>query len=313
MARVILVGGAGFIGQSVARELDQRGHEACVLDSPRRLARLSREDGGREHQELNWKDHSGLRRVLQKSDVIIHLAWSSTPADSMSGICDDAEINILRSIRLLEAAQSAAVPRFMFASSGGTVYGNSLDQCPRVETDATNPVSAYGVSKLAVERYVDLYARKNNTIGINLRMGNPYGPDQYRGATVGAIAHFIYAAARSEGLDIFGDGSIVRDYLYIDDLANAICLIAEPEFRRSGSYNIGSGQGTSIGELIKKISLITEKQLVVNYDTHRSMDVSYIVLDCESLSSLTGWRPKTDLLTGLKIMWRHANKEIPDH
>jgi len=241
-----------------------------------------------------------LSADLKGTDVLVHLAWSSQPADSMVGMVEDANKNIVGSLKLFAAAARANVSRIIFASSGGAIYGNT-DKLPILEGLSPNPVSAYGVSKVAVERYLQLVDFHHGLTGISLRIGNPYGPYQLVGTPIGLIASFIRQIRADAPLRIYGDGRIVRDYIWIGDVANAIVAAATTDMK-SGEYNIGSGEGRSINEIADLVEAALGRSTSRVYFDHRSFDARQVILSTEKFRHITGWRPEISLTEGLQRM-----------
>ena len=300
MTSVTLVGGAGFIGTSVAGALRARGDRVAVFDTRRRLDRAGALLDGVGTVAVDGLTKREIARHLEGSDVLIHLAWSSQPADSMLGMVEDASENIVGSINLFNEAAMVGVRRIIFASSGGTVYGNT-DRVPIPEDRSLNPVSAYGVSKAAVERYLQLLAFHHGFNGISLRVGNPYGPYQLVGVPIGVMAHFIRRAVNGEPLKIYGDGSVVRDYVSIRDVAEAFA-IATVQPLASGEYNIGSGKGLSINEVADLVEREVGRRPLRDYAPNRTFDAQRVVLDITRFSAATGWTPATDICDGIREM-----------
>lgn len=299
--RVVIVGGAGFIGTALARGVHRDGHDVLVLDSPRRMARV-----GDLLTEIECRPFDFLqddaRALLREGDALVHLACSTDPASSMGSFARDAEWNILPSIRLFDAAAAAGVARVVFASSGGTVYG-APGHLPVREDAPSRPLSAYGVSKVAIEHYLSLYRR---FLPVSLRIGNPYGTYQLRGTTIGVVARCIRATRDGEAFQLWGDGSVVRDYLAIDDVVAAFIAVLFAESVPAGAYNVGSGQGTSVSELVEIVSDIAGRSPEIHRLDARAYDVPAITLDATRLSCATGWSARTTLSAGIEQMWRAA-------
>lgn len=295
-----IIGGGGFIGEHLCAHLEKIGAQYTVADKAHRLDRLKHIVPSTNMVTFDGSDVSRLHHALQSTDVVIYLSWTSQPAQSMTSMVDDAEQNILNGLRLFQFAGEAGVKRIIFASSGGTVYGNA-DQAPIHETSPLNPVSAYGVSKLAVEQYLQLLVQQYGLTGISLRIGNPYGPYQLTGLSIGLIANFLLRASRGEQLKIYGDGQIIRDYIWIEDLTEAI-LLASTEKIASGPYNIGSGCGFSINEIA---SIVEQRFLDLperSYVDSRTFDARRIILDISKFADATGWQPKKSLQKGIEEM-----------
>lgn len=296
--RVVIVGGAGFIGTSLARSLSRHGHHPVVLDTPARLAGAAAALGGASTAEFDFTSARNAEALLAGADGLVHLACTTNPAHSMARIAWDAESNIAPSLRLFDAALAAGVPRVVFASSGGTVYG-APERLPVRESDPTRPLSAYGVSKLAIENYLALYPLN----GISLRLANPYGVGQLSGATVGVIARYAMAVGLGQSLEVWGDGSVVRDYVAIEDVADAFRLALETRELPSGAYNIGTGIGASVNDVIAAVFAAAGRTVPVAYKPARAYDVPAIILDSARFGERTGWVPAMALETGINALW----------
>jgi UDP-glucose 4-epimerase len=217
-----------------------------------------------------------------------------------------AQENVIGSIRLFSEAINAGVDKIIFASSGGTVYGHSSME-PVREDRPLAPISGYGAGKAAVESYLQVLSATHGISGISLRIGNPYGPYQLIGTPIGIIANFIRRAREDRMATIFGDGEIVRDYISISDVAEAFVMGLETPME-SGAYNIGSGHGKSINDILSALNPLLPTPLRVEYVAQRSFDIQSIVLNCTKFSQATGWQPKIEFQSGLEQMLASGNK-----
>ncbi len=307
---VVLLGGAGFIGLAVAEALAKAGARPLVADGARRLARASPAlaaigTGSAAVHAVEPGDHRALAAALAGAEAVIHLAWTSVPASSMAAIADDARDNVVAGIEALQAAVESGVGRFVFVSSGGAVYGRAA-RLPAREDDPTEPISAYGVGKLAMEKYVQLFSGTYGLPGVTLRLSNPFGPYQLAGTPVGVVARMVQRVARGEPIEIFGDGSTVRDYLEIDDAAEALALAADPARLPPGLYNVGSGEGRSLSEVAATVGAVSGRTPELVHRPARGFDVPAIVLDTERLRAASGWRPEVPFAEGVARLWRAA-------
>jgi len=300
--RVAIIGGAGFIGTAIAKLLSEYCIELIIFDTKPRLNKSNIVRKIYKTQIFPYPKVEDLTNHFRDFDVLIHLACTTEPATSMKSIVFDANTNIIPSIEIFQAAMETGVKRIIFSSSGGTVYGNSI-KFPVNEDDIKKPVSAYGVSKLAIEQYLDLFASTNLIKGINLRLANPYGCYQLEGTTIGIIAHYLNAIKGNLALEVWGDGSIVRDYIHIDSVSEAFVAAVFSPSLPSGSYNIGSGRGISINELIELLFSITGRKVPVKYKNCRSFDVQKVFLDNSRFKSQTSWQPEISLEKGILEMW----------
>jgi UDP-glucose 4-epimerase len=244
---------------------------------------------------LNYGD---LTRALSGIEVVFHLISTTLPKPSNDNPVYDIETNLVGTLRLLELCRAHRVRKVVFSSSGGTVYGVP-SSVPIPESHPTSPLCSYGIHKLAIEKYLHLdYALYGLDYCI-LRSSNPYGERQRTDAAQGAVAVFLDRALRGEAIEIWGDGSVVRDYVYVGDVADA--------FVRSLSYegaqrvfNIGSGTGTTLKDLVEKIGALLGRKLAVAYRPARRVDVPVNVLDSSAAARLLDWRPRTSLAQGLQ-------------
>lgn len=302
--RIVIVGGAGFIGTALATSMKQCKLQPVVLDTQHRLARSSAWLRTIDTVQYDFAAGMDVERHLAGADALVHLACTTTPGSSMVDISRDAQSNIVSSIRLFDACARAGVDRVVFASSGGTVYGAPV-RLPVVETDAARPLSAYGVSKLAIENYLSLYSQFS---GISLRVANPYGAYQLQGSAVGVIARYIMAVMDGRSPEVWGDGTVVRDYIAIEDVASAFLCALTSEEIRPGAYNVGSGVGRSISQVIHAIQEVAGETVKAKFFPGRPYDVREIVLDTNRLSKATGWSCKVPFLEGVARLWQEAGE-----
>ncbi len=239
--------------------------------------------------------------LLAHVSTVYHFAWSGLPQSSNQDPEQDAQ-NIISTLQLLEAAKKKAQLRLVFASSGGTVYG-ILNSPAASEQHRTRPRCAYGVSKLAVENYLTMYRDLWGLDCVSLRISNAYGPGQKVGRNFGAVSTFVTRVAQREPITIFGDGSVVRDYIYVDDLVEAV--IATGEYREGPTVmNVGSGVGASLNDIVEAIRILCPNEVDVSYGTGRALDVPVSVLDISLASSTLGWKPRTSLRAGIEATYR---------
>ncbi len=294
--RVVVTGGGGFIGTHVTNRLRLTGIEVIALDRSGESPGLVRTD---------IRDRRGLESVLQPGDAVIHLANTSNPTTSELHRVRDVEENLVGTLRLLDACVERGVDKFVLASSGGTVYGIP-QMTPIPETHSTNPISSHGAMKLAIEKYVQVYGAQSGLRYVILRCANAYGPGQTGVQGQGIIGRAIVTALRDETLEIWGDGTVVRDFVYVEDVAEAF-LLATTTARADGVINIGSGSGASVNEIIELIRRVTGRPLKVRYTPSRQFDAPTNVLDITRAAKMLKWKPVTPLEEGIRRCYAWAS------
>ncbi|WP_319402156.1 NAD-dependent epimerase/dehydratase family protein [uncultured Anaeromusa sp.] len=305
--RCLILGGAGFLGSHLCDALTAAGYEITIFDRPG--ASLACHSGLTVREgDFSCLTEAQFAELLQGIDVVYHLVSTTVPSNE--DLLLDVQTNVMPTLRLLEACKKQAV-RVVFFSSGGTVYGKP--RCiPIGEEHGTNPICSYGVQKLAIEKYLQLYQHAAGLEYIILRIANPYGVRQVPFTTQGVVATFLAKALLGEPLEVWGDGSVVRDYLYVGDVARAAALV----LRYQGPeriFNIGSGCGHSLNELLQTLETAVGRTLEVRYRPGRKQDVSANVLDIVRAQAELNWQPQISLLAGVQAMrdsWQPATKRF---
>jgi UDP-glucose 4-epimerase len=299
MAMCLVLGGAGFIGSHLAEALAQAGHRVRLFDRPHvdRLPLFASQKGF-EIFTGDFLNPQSLAPALRGADTVFHLVSTTLPKNSNDNPFYDVETNVLGSLRLLSMCREQGVRKVVFVSSGGTVYGlpRSL---PLPETHPTDSISSYGIHKLTVEKYLHLAHRLHGLDYCVLRPANLYGPRQRLDTAQGAVAVFLDHALRGEPIQIWGDGSVVRDYVYIADAVDAILRAARFEGEQR-IFNVGSGVGVSLNELVAEIGRMLGTPVKVEYRPPRAVDVPANVLDARLARHHLGWSASTPLRAGLQ-------------
>lgn len=302
MKRCIVFGANGFLGSNIVGELLAAGHSVLACDLSREFANLGRWMHPRlALLSLDFIDHAAVAEAVVGADWVFHLVSTTVPASSNRNMCFDVETNVCSSIRLLESCVRAGVHRVIFASSGGTVYGH-VNHLPIPENTREQPRVSYGIAKLAIEKYCSVFQELHGLRSVCLRVSNPYGPG-HQGMVQGIIPVFLKRIRSNEAIEVWGDGTVVRDYVYISDVARAFRLAAQYD----GPYsviNIGSGVGLAVKELLTKLEAVVGYPLQVRYGSARSFDVPNVVLDIERARGELGWSPLVSLEDGLRRTWQ---------
>jgi len=295
MKKVLVLGGAGFIGMALTQRLNRLGYAVTAVDRY-----WSCKIEGVKCVTGDVFDASLLSDVMSKQDIVFHLVSTTVPASSNKSPLFDCETNVLGTLRVLDSMVENKVPQIVFASSGGTVYGVP-DDTPITEAFPNFPISAYGIGKLAIERYLYLYSYMHGIHAVALRLANPYGSGQVPETGQGVIATFVKRALHGETIEIWGDGSVIRDFIYIDDVIDAFIASITRLNEPFTLLNIGSGNGTSVLEILRAIENELGSEISVLFQPTRSCDVPEIVLDITKAKEILGWNPKIHLNEGIKL------------
>lgn len=305
----LVLGGNGFIGSYLVDLLLCEGHSVRVYDRAdnhfrSRLARIEYVYGEMGNQGL-------FRAALTDVDVVFHLASTTIPSTSNADPAFDVQSNVVDTIRVLEECVVAKIERFVFISSGGTVYGIPRT-VPVPESHPLNPICSYGVAKVAMEKYLALFGHLYGLDYVILRPSNAYGERQNPFGQQGVVGVFLGKIVRQEPIVIWGDGSVTRDFVYAGDLAAALYLAAIHDSFEERIFNVGSGIGVSVNEVLEVLSAIIERDLDVHYTEARQFDVPINVLDISLAKERLGWAPTTDLADGLSRTWTWIKEVFAD-
>lgn len=303
--RVLIVGGNGFIGSHLKDAFLSNGLEVSVLDRQVERYRPPLENVRVVLGDL--ADPVLAQRSLNNTEAVIYCASTTTPQTSADEPVNDITENLIPFLRFLNLARHQRVRRFIFLSSGGTVYGvaNTL---PVSEEHPTNPFVSHGIVKLAMEKYLLTLARTGDMEVVILRVGNAYGERQNPFGGFGAIATFLGCVAMQQNIVLWGDGSIVRDYIYAKDVS-AACLTAVMLEDAKGVYNIGTARGYSLNDVLEVITDTTGQPMPeVHREAKRNFDVPAIVLDNKLARQELHWKPATSLVEGVRLTWNWVCK-----
>lgn len=296
--RALVIGGNGFIGSHLVERLRAGGHRVAVLDPGPPRDDMAWDDV--HYLRAAYTDPQTLDAALAACDIVFHLASTTVPATSNADPAFDVSSNLIASLGLFAAMRARGLRRIVFFSSGGTVYGDP-DTLPVSEQHPLRPISSYGIVKVAIEQYLGMYRRLGELEPLILRPSNPYGPRQGGAGVQGFIAAALARVRAGEPVPIWGDGEVVRDFLYIADLAEAAVLAAERG--ATGIYNIGSGRGDSLNAVCAAIGACIGRPVAVDYRPARGFDVRRVVLDTTAAEQAFGWRARTSLAEGIAASW----------
>jgi UDP-glucose 4-epimerase len=289
----VVLGGTGFLGRHLCAELVRQQY---IVRS------VSRSGTPNTRPEEWWTnvqwlsgsiDSSVCLNAMRDADVLFHLASTTYPSTSNRDPVFDLESNTVATLRMLQSGGLSNLKKIIFVSSGGTVYGIP-QSLPIDETHPTDPICAYGVHKLACEKYLQLFDFANHVSTVILRVSNVYGPPQEIPRPFGAVEAFMRRSILDEPIEIWGDGKITRDYVHVDDVVVAL-LRAAAYGSRSGVFNIGSGTGHTLNEIVRMIEKRLNKSVTVKYLPAREFDVPVNVLKIWKAKEQLGWEPQVTL------------------
>lgn len=296
---VLVLGGNGFIGSHLVDKLKLDGHSVSVFDRNPELFRKPRP--GVRYYQGEFGNRGLLGEALEGVDVVFHLISTTLPKTSNDDPIFDVQSNVVETLSLMEKCLEIGVGKVVFVSSGGTIYGRP-DKLPVDEKSATDPECSYGITKLMIEKYFALYHKLHGLEYAIVRPSNPYGERQNPSGIQGVISVFLDKAARGEAITIWGDGRIVRDYIYITDLVEGVCRAAFLP-TQSRILNLGSGTGHALNDILVMTREVTGRSVAVSYQERREFDVPEIYLDiCRAREELA-WAPTTDLKEGMMRTW----------
>lgn len=302
--KILVTGGAGFIGSHLVDGLIEKGNEVHVIDN------LS--SGKKEHvseravfHQIDLGEYDKIFDILKDNnfDVVYHLAAQMNIRKSVSDPVFDAKENIIDTLNLLEACVKGKVKHFVFSSSGGAVYGETY--VPTSEEELEKPISLYGCAKLSIEKYLHYYGEVHGLKHTILRFANVYGPRQNPHGEAGVVAIFLDKMIKEENPVIYG-GNQTRDFIYVGDVVNA-CLMALEE-KESEVYNVGFGNEVSINELFDKINRLFSDKFAPKYEEKKSGEQERSCLDCKKAHEDLGWKTEVSFSVGLqKTLDWHMN------
>ena len=300
--KVLVTGGAGFIGSHVADSLLEKGCEVHVLDNLSGGTRENVPDGAAFH-ELDVRDEAVEALFAEhRFSVMCHLAAQMDVRVSVADPQFDASVNVLGLLNLMEAGRAHGLEKVAFASTGGAIYGDPDPTVngggPQPESHPTRPLSPYGITKLVSEHYLRFYQATHGIGYAALRFGNVYGPRQNPHGEAGVVAIFAQRLLRGDAVTINGDGKQTRDYVYVGDVVRA--FVAGLANEGSDVYNVGTGVETDVNELFGHINRFTGANADETHGEAKPGEQMRSVLDTSHAQRALGWRPEVDVATGLE-------------
>ncbi|MBT4857178.1 NAD-dependent epimerase/dehydratase family protein [Candidatus Uhrbacteria bacterium] len=296
--KVLVTGGAGFIGSHLVDRLIDDGHEVIVIDHHKREKRRFPNAAATTHK-VGFADEAAMEAVFKKEkpDAVCHLAAQISVTKSIEDPVADAQTNIVDAIALLDMARRHGCNKIVFSSSGGAIYGDHGIH-PTPEIMNAQPISPYGIGKQAMEHYLELYSKAHGMQGVSLRFANIYGPrQQLSGGEGGVVPIFLDKILSGDPVTIFGDGSMTRDYLFVHDAVDAFVRALESDV--SAAVNVSTGREVSVLELWNMVQDVHGKKQEPNFAPFRTGEVQHSVLAPNSAKDILGWEPMTTFEEGL--------------
>lgn len=304
MKLCLILGGRGFIGSHLTIRLTEMGYRVRIFD--RHSVKLDNINGYRDSVEIHEGDLTNgvdLEKALEGVDYVFHFISTTLPKNSNENPIYDIESNVIGTLKLLDfiKLKKNNKIKLIYISSGGTIYGIPLN-LPISEDHQTNPLCSYGIGKLMIEKYLYLYKYLYGIDYAVLRVSNPFGERQDPKGIQGVVSVFMYNILKGNKITIWGDGSVIRDYIYIEDVIDAFVSVMELKTNQR-IFNIGMGVGITLNDMIKRMSSVSGKSPLVEYLPSRQLDVPINYLDISLARSELHWTPKTALDVGLGKTW----------
>lgn len=296
--KIVIFGGGGFIGSAIADRLLADGHELRIFERPR----VEPYRKFLPSESVEWitgdlMSHHDVGEAVTGMDMVFHLVSTTLPKSSNDDPIYDVETNLIATLQMLEAMREKQVSRIVFISSGGTVYGPPV-YLPVDEAHPTEPQVSYGITKLAIEKFLLMYQHLHGMKTVILRVTNPYGERQRVETAQGAVGVFLHRALSGKPIQIWGDGSVTRDYIHVSDVAEAFAKAVDYSGSQS-VFNISSGVGVSVNDLVGYIERSLGASVERQYSAGRPYDVPVSVLDNSRAAAELGWSPRISLEQGL--------------
>ncbi len=295
---VLVLGGCGFIGSHIVDGLLKEGHELRVFDRREESFRLALP--GVDYRIGDFTERTAIADAVKGVEMVFHVVSTTFPSTANLDPKRDVRENLLGTQQLVEVMLDAGVRRLLFLSSGGTVYGIP-EKIPIPEKHPLRPIGAYGITKVAIEHNLEMYRRVGGLSPVVIRASNPFGPRQSNNGVQGVITTFLTKIANDEPITIWGDGSVIRDYIDVRDLAD-LCVLAGLS-KREGTYNAGSGRGLSLNDLLSALEQMIGRKIAREFMPARVTDVPVSVLNCSAAERDFGWKAARGLQESLWVTW----------
>lgn len=307
MARCVVIGGNGFLGSHLVDELTRRGHDVAAFDRFSTPTPVYSAAGVRRIVG-DFSNVADLRDAVSDQDYLFHFLSTTTPASTENDPSLDVRTNVAQSVELFEAAAQARVSKVFFASTGGAIYGDQ-DTDVIGERSVPAPVSPYAIGKQAIEGYLRYFELKRGLRAVSFRISNPYGPRQHPHMKQGVIPIFLHRIAQGLPITVFGDGTMVRDFVYVEDVARMVAETVDRDPSHS-IYNIGSGAGATVNDVLELARAVTGRDVAVQHEPRPLTFVERSVLDISRYTDEFSVEPTVALREGLDRTWRDILEQM---
>lgn len=308
--KIAIIGGAGFIGYNLTVFFADKGYSVKVISRSVFGDKFNIKNV--DTTVLNANDTAACIDYIQDCETVIWLATASIPSTNSDTLIDDFKFNVDPIIRFLEEVKKTSVKRFIYLSSGGTIYGDSKGRTLLDESSPKNPISGYGLSKIISEKYIRFLTNNSSLQSFILRPSNVYGAHQNLIKPQGIIGFAFKAVLQETSIDLYNDGAVTRDFIYVTDLANAVLKCIESDYRGGNTsiYNVGSEKGYTIKEILKKIDDVSKGNIVTINKSARSFDCNYNVLSSKKIEKDFNWKPEVSIEDGLQKVWEWIKNDV---
>lgn len=308
MAKCLVLGGNGFIGSHLTDSLLKAGHTVRAFDRYRSWDPSFQKTDAVELFEGDFLNSNDRMTALEGMEYVFHFISTTTPVTAENDPLIDIETNIHESVKLMQECVQSGVKKIIFASTGGAIYGSNSSEHPIPESTMPAPISPYAIGKLTIEHYLHYFQVKFGLEGLVFRISNPYGPRQSLASKQGVIPIFLQHIAKDETITVLGDGSMVRDFIYVKDVAEMIT--GSFQTAKEHVYNIGSGRGVSINDLVELMKVTSNKQIKIESKDIPPTFIDKVVLDTGLFSREFNIKPETDLKVGIEMTWRFISEKL---
>ena len=297
---ILVMGAGGFLGTNLVNKLSQNNNDYIRVFDREGVAfdNISNINSNVTVMYGDFCTMESFEHIVEDIDVVYHLVSTTNPSLSNKDMIKELENNVIPTLRLLKSCVKKNVKKIVFLSSGGTVYGIQSEK-KNSEVDQNNPISSYGIQKLTIEKYLYLYNYLYDLDYKIIRLSNPYGPHQRPNGGLGVITTFVYKALMGEPIQVYGDGKVIRDFIYVDDAVRGIIHIANDNSENK-LFNLGFGEGHSVLDVIEAIELVLGHKIDIQFIQARKADVPYSVLDITRYKALEDVESNISLVEGIR-------------